>query len=139
MHKTGNEIPEFFDCIKKNLCFVNCDGNKCGAFFKRDAAALLNSNGQVNLHSLGGHCEKSDFLAAKLNYLPGLETLVGLFGSEDVELKVIFLRRDPRAMVRSWELGAKEEDRMSRFAFAAKHFCARLYNDSLFMKVVKIF
>ena len=139
MHTTRNEIPDFFDCVKKNLCFVNCDGGKCGAFFRREAETLLNSKGQVNLHMLGRHCEKGDFLAAKLNYLPGLETLEGLLGSDEVDLKVIFLRRDPRAMVRSWELDAKEEERMGRFKFAAKHFCARLHNDSLFMKVVRFF
>ena len=117
------------------MCFVNCDGNKCGNFFKREAKEVLNSKGQVNLHLLGQHCKKSDFLAAKLNYLPGLESLIGLLDSEDIDLKVIFLRRDPRAMVRSWELEAKPEERIERFTFAANHFCSRLYNDSLFMKV----
>lgn len=76
----------------------------------RDAPHLLEAkSNKVNMEALGEFCRASDFVAAKLNYLRGIENITHLFDDADVQMKIVHLVRDPRATV------------LSRFGGNAQH------------------
>ena len=66
---------------------------------------------KLNLSSVGELCRKSDFFAAKINRLRSLANISHLLTSEDVNVKIVYLVRDPRATVKSLvDVSFKKED-----------------------------
>ena len=90
-------------CLKLNICFM--DGlEKSGLFMRRDMPSVKDrKTGRIDLSKLGHFCRRSDFFAAKLNYLTSLRNISHLLtgGIDDVQVKAIHLVRDPRATIRS--------------------------------------
>jgi len=129
MEATRNK--DYAGCEQYGICFRGC--GKCDAFINREAKHVVAGKSKVNLHSLGKHCLESEFFAAKLNYLPGVDTISHLVNNEKVDLKIILLSRDPRAIIRSWNINVKPENRRKTFLRTAEHFCRRVHEDARFV------
>jgi len=124
---------DYFGCVRNGICFRGCGNGKCDAFINREAKHVMAGKSKVNLHLLGKHCLNSELFAAKLNYLPGVDTISHLVNDERLNLKIILLSRDPRAIIRSWNINVKPENRRKTFLRTAEHFCRRVHEDARFV------
>ena len=116
-------------CVQNGICFRGC--GKCAAFVNREAKHVAAGKGRLNLHLLGKHCLDSEFFAAKLNYLPGVEAISHLVNDERLNLNV--LSRDPRAIIRSLNINVKPEERMKTFLDTAPRVCKKVHEDAKFV------
>lgn len=130
----SSKQPDNYGCMKNGLCFTDCE--KCSLFLSRDAHGVARG-AKVDLVKLEHFCKKSEFVAAKLNYVRGVRNLKHLLTRDDVDVRIIYLTRDPRATIRSRIKARKIKNRTLRVIRSlAKELCGYLTEDTNFVQNV---
>ena len=109
-----------FKCIDSGICYFNY--KVCGTFIEREARNVLIEKNQINLKLLSEHCFQSTFLAVYLNCLSGVITISHLVLDKSLDVKIILLSRDPKAIVRSWKINVEIDNRMKFILKSAEIF-----------------
>ncbi|CAK8672955.1 unnamed protein product [Clavelina lepadiformis] len=92
-------------CISRKICFPDC--LKCSQFLSRDSDICRTPVGnhacpkEIDLEKLSEIVAKSELMAFKVVYLCDISWIQPLLDNPELDLKIVHLVRDPRAMFNS--------------------------------------
>ncbi|CAK8680172.1 unnamed protein product [Clavelina lepadiformis] len=105
-NKLSRRNEQEASCVNRGVCFASC--TKCSLFLSRDSNICRNPKngghacpGKLNMIKLSEHVAKVDLMAFKVVYMCDISWIQPLLNDPTVNLKIIHLVRDPRAIINS--------------------------------------